>query len=189
MGEWGIVDTIDCVRAAEYLTKQGRVDSERLAIQGGSAGGYATLCALTFHDTFNTGVSYYGVANLEALARDTHKFESRYLDGLVGPLPEAKETYRKRSPVHHADEIRCPLLLLQGNDDPVVPPSQAEQMIDALSENDVPYSYIEFEGEQHGFQRAESIQRAAEAELSFYGQLFGFTPAEDLESVEIIQPV
>jgi dipeptidyl aminopeptidase/acylaminoacyl peptidase len=187
-GEWGILDTIDCVRAAEYLADQGRVDSTRLAIQGGSAGGYATLCALAFHDTFNAGVSYYGVADLEALARDTHKFESRYLDGLVGSLPEATETYRERSPVHHADEIRCPLLLLQGDEDPVVPPSQAEQMLNALAENGVPHSYIEFEGEQHGFQRADSIQRATEAELSFYGQLFDLTPSEDPESVEIIQP-
>jgi dipeptidyl aminopeptidase/acylaminoacyl peptidase len=187
-GEWGVVDTIDCVNAAEYLAEQGRVDGDRLAIQGGSAGGYATLCALTFHDTFDAGVSYYGVADLEALARDTHKFESRYLDGLIGPLPEAQETYRERSPVHHADEIRCPLLLLQGDEDPVVPPSQAEQMLDALAENGVPHSYVEFEGEQHGFRRAESIERAAEAELSFYGRIFDFTPAENLESVEIIQP-
>jgi dipeptidyl aminopeptidase/acylaminoacyl peptidase len=187
-GEWGVVDTIDCVNAAEYLTDQGLVDGERLAIQGGSAGGYATLCALTFHDTFDVGVSYYGVADLEALASDTHKFESRYLDGLVGPLPEAQDTYRERSPVHHADRIRCPLLLLQGDEDPVVPPSQAEQMLDALAENGVPHTYVEFEGEQHGFRRSESIQRAAETELSFYGRMFDFTPAENIESVEIVQP-
>lgn len=189
-GEWGVVDTIDCVNAATYLTEQGRVDGDRLAIHGGSAGGYATLCALAFHDTFDTGVSYFGVADLEALARDTHKFESRYLDALVGPLPDAQETYRERSPVHHADGIRCPLLVLQGDEDPVVPPSQAKRMVDALAENGIPHAYVEFEGEQHGFRKTKSIQRAAETELAFYGQLFGFTPsgAPKHEPVTIVQP-
>ena len=183
--EWGVVDTIDCVNAAEYLAKQGRVDSERLAIEGGSAGGYATLCGLTFHDTFDAGVSHYGVADVEALARETHKFESRYLDSLIGPLPETQDTYHERSLLYHADEIRCPVLLLQGSEDAVVPPAQAKQMVDALTDNGVPHAYLEFEGEQHGFRRAESIQRAAEAELSFYGQVFDFTPADDLESIEL----
>lgn len=188
-GEWGVVDTLDCVNAATHLADQGRVDGDRLAIHGGSAGGYTTLCALAFYDAFDAGVSYFGVADLEALARDTHKFESRYLDGLVGPLPEARDTYRERSPVHHADDIRCPLLLLQGDDDPVVPPSQAEQMIDALAENGIPHAYLEFEDEQHGFRKPSSIKQAAKAELSFYGQLFGFTPAEtDHEPVSIVQP-
>lgn len=183
--EWGVVDTIDCVNAAEYLAEQGRVDGERLAIEGGSAGGYATLCGLTFHDTFDAGVSHYGVADVEALARETHKFESRYLDGLIGPLPETQDTYHERSPLYHANEIRCPVLLLQGSEDAVVPPAQAKQMVDALTDNSVAHAYLEFEGEQHGFRRAESIQRAAEAELSFYGQVFDFSPADDLESIEL----
>ena len=184
-GEWGVVDTADCVNAAEYLAEQGRVDGDRLAIEGGSAGGYATLCGLTFHDTFDAGVSHYGVADVEALARDTHKFESRYLDGLIGPLPEAQATYRERSPIHHAERIDCPTLLLQGSEDAVVPPSQAKEMVAALAENDVPHAYLEFEGEQHGFRRADSIRRAATAELSFYGQVFGFTPADDFEPVAL----
>jgi dipeptidyl aminopeptidase/acylaminoacyl peptidase len=184
-GEWGVVDTIDCVNAAEHLAAQGRVDDDRLAIEGGSAGGYATLCGLTFHDTFDAGVSHYGVADVEALARETHKFESRYLDSLIGPLPEAQDTYHERSPLYHADEIRCPTLLLQGSEDAVVPPSQAKGMVDALADNGVPHAYLEFEGEQHGFRRAESIRRAAEAEMSFYGQVFDFTPADDIASVEL----
>ncbi|MDY6765301.1 MAG: S9 family peptidase, partial [Halobacteria archaeon] len=185
-GEWGIIDTLDCVNAARYLVDEGEVDGNRLAIRGGSAGGYATLCALAFHDTFDAGASYYGVADLEALAEKTHKFESRYLDSLVGPLPEAKDIYEDRSPVYHADGIDCPILLLQGEEDAVVPPSQAEMMIESLEENNVPYAYLEFEGEQHGFRRAESIERAIEAELSFYAQVFGFEPADDVEPVELI---
>lgn len=180
-----MIDTIDCVNAAEYLAEQGRVDGERLAIEGGSAGGYATLCGLTFHDTFDAGVSHYGVADVEALARETHKFESRYLDSLIGPLPEAQDTYHERSPLYHADEIRCPLLLLQGSEDAVVPPAQAKQMVNALADNSVPHAYFEFEGEQHGFRRAESIQRAAEAELSFYEKVFDFTPVDDLLPVDL----
>jgi dipeptidyl aminopeptidase/acylaminoacyl peptidase len=184
-GEWGVVDTVDCVNAAEYLADRGRVDGDRLAIEGGSAGGYATLCGLTFHDTFDAGVSHFGVADVEALARDTHKFESRYLDGLIGPLPEARETYRERSPVHHAERIGCPALLLQGGEDAVVPASQAKGMIAALADIGVPHAYLEFESEQHGFRQADSIRRAAAAELSFYGQVFGFTPADDLEPVTL----
>jgi len=181
----GVVDTADCVNAAEHLADRGRVDGDRLAIEGGSAGGYATLCGLTFHDTFDAGVSHFGVADVEALARDTHKFESRYFDGLIGPLPEARETYRERSPVHHAERIGCPALLLQGGEDAVVPASQAKGMIAALADIGVPHAYLEFESEQYGFRQADSIRRAAAAELSFYGQVFGFTPADDLEPVTL----
>ncbi|GGL53313.1 S9 family peptidase [Halocalculus aciditolerans] len=184
-GEWGVTDTADCVKAAEHLAEKGRVDSDRLAIEGGSAGGYATLCALAFHDTFDAGVSFYGVADLEALARDTHKFESRYLDGLVGALPDAEETYRERSPVHHADGIACPLLLLQGSDDTVVPPSQAEAMCDALDADGVPHAYVEFDGERHGFHEEESVRRAAELDLAFYGRVFDFTPADDVPKIDL----
>ncbi|HET7323412.1 MAG TPA: S9 family peptidase, partial [Halococcus sp.] len=184
-GEWGVRDTIDCVNAARYLVKKGRVDGDRLAIEGGSAEGYATLCAVTYHDTFDAGVSYFGVADVEALARETHKFESRYLDSLLGPLPDAKAIYHERSPVHHAERIQCPMLLLQGAEDAVVPPAQAKQMFAVLDENAIPRAYIEFEGEQHGFRRTETRRHAAEAELSFYGEVFDFTPADDVESMDL----
>jgi dipeptidyl aminopeptidase/acylaminoacyl peptidase len=184
-GTWGVVDTEDCINAARYLASEGEVDGERLAIRGGSAGGYTTLCALVFHDDFAAGASYYGVADCEALATDTHKFESRYLDGLIGPYPEAKELYQKRSPIHYADELSCPVILLQGLEDKVVPPSQAERMVEALRSKGLPFAYIAFEGEQHGFLKAESIQRALEAELYFYSRVFGFTLADQIEPVPI----
>jgi len=145
-------------------------------VTGGSAGGYTTLCALVFTDAFAAGASYYGVADLEALARDTHKFESRYLDRLVGPWPQDAERYRERSPIHHVDRLSCPVILLQGLEDPVVPPAQAEAMAAALERKGIPYEYLAFEGEQHGFRKAETIKRAAEAELAFYGRVFGFEP-------------
>jgi len=176
-GTWGIVDTADCINAARHLADQGDVDPERLLIHGGSAGGYTTLCALVFHDAFASGASYYGVADAETLARDTHKFESRYLDGLIGPYPEAADTYRRRSPIHHADRLRSPVILFQGLEDEVVPPSQAEAMAAALKANGVPHEYIAFEGEQHGFRRQETIVRCHEAELAFYGRILGFEPA------------
>lgn len=185
-GEWGVADTIDCVRAAEYLASAGHVDPDRQAIRGGSAGGYATLCGLAFHEAFDAGVSYYGVSDVSALAEHTHKFESRYLDGLIGPYPEESALYEERSPVHHADGIRSPVLLLQGEDDPVVPPAQAESMIDELEANGIPYAYVEFEDEQHGFRKAESIERATEAELSFLGQVFDFDPDDDVEPVHLV---
>jgi dipeptidyl aminopeptidase/acylaminoacyl peptidase len=184
-GNWGVVDTLDCINAARYLAAAGKVDGQRLTIRGGSAGGYTTLCALTFHDAFAAGASYYGVADVEALARDTHKFESRYLDGLIGPYPEAAELYRERSPIHHTDQLSCPVILLQGLEDQVVPPSQAEQMVRALDLKGIPYAYLPFEGEQHGFRRAGSIRRALEAELYFYSRIFGFDLADHVEPVEI----
>jgi len=184
-GQWGVVDVEDCVNAAQYLVEQGKADGERLAIRGGSAGGYTTLCALTFTDVFGAGASYYGVADAEALATDTHKFESRYLDGLIGPYPAEQKLYRERSPVDYTDRLSCPVILLQGLEDKVVPPSQAEAMADALRAKGLPFAYLAFEGEQHGFRRAENIRRSLEAELYFYGRIFGFEPADEIEPVEI----
>jgi dipeptidyl aminopeptidase/acylaminoacyl peptidase len=184
-GNWGVVDTLDCINAARQLAAAGEVDGSRLAIRGGSAGGYTTLCALTFHDAFAAGASYYGVADVEALTRDTHKFESHYLDGLIGPYPEAAELYRRRSPVHHTGQLSCPVILLQGTEDAVVPPSQAEQMARALDLKGIPYAYLPFEGEQHGFRKAGSIRRALEAELYFYSRIFGFDLADQVEPVPI----
>ena len=174
-GNWGIVDTADCINAARWLGAQGEVDGDRLLITGGSAGGYTTLCALTMHEGFAAGTSYFGLADLEAfVGGGTHKFESRYLFSLVGPYPEAAEKYRSRSPIHSTDGISCPMLLLQGSEDRVVPPAQAEIMVEALKEKGLPYAYVLFEGEQHGFRKAESTRSALEAELSFYAQVLGF---------------
>jgi dipeptidyl aminopeptidase/acylaminoacyl peptidase len=176
-GEWGIVDTEDCIAAARHLAEQGEADGERMLIHGGSAGGYTTLCALVFHDAFSSGASYYGVADAETLAQDTHKFESRYLDGLIGPYPERADLYRERSPIHFVDRLNVPVILFQGLEDEVVPPSQAEEMVAALERNGVPYEYLAFEGEQHGFRKAETVEACLEAELAFYGRVFGFEPA------------
>jgi dipeptidyl aminopeptidase/acylaminoacyl peptidase len=184
-GAWGIVDTADCVAAARYLAEQGEVDGERLVIHGGSSGGYTTLCALVFHDEFAAGASYYGIADAETFAVDTHKFESRYLDGLIGPHPEAAERYRERSPIHFAARLRAPVILFQGLEDAVVPPSQSEAMVEALRANGVPHAYLAFPGEQHGFRSTETIARCLEAELYFYGRMLGFTPADELEQVPI----
>jgi dipeptidyl aminopeptidase/acylaminoacyl peptidase len=184
-GQWGVVDVDDCVAAARHLAAAGEVDPGRLAIRGGSAGGWTTLCALTFRDDFAAGASYYGVGDAEALARDTHKFESRYLDRLIGPWPEAAELYRQRSPVHHPERLSCPVILLQGLEDAVVPPAQAEAMAAALDAKRIPYAYVAFPGEQHGFRRAEHIRRAIEAELYFYGRVFGFDLADPVEPVPI----
>ncbi len=185
-GSWGIVDVADCVNAARFLVDRAEADPSRLLISGGSAGGYTTLCALTFHgDVFAAGASHYGVSDLEALARDTHKFESRYLDGLVGPLPEAGDVYRARSPVRFADLLSRPMIILQGLEDEVVPPSQAEVMVVALEAKRIPYAYVAFEGEQHGFRRAENIARSLEAEMSFYAQILDFELADDIGHVEI----
>ncbi|MBK5220237.1 MAG: S9 family peptidase [Thermoleophilia bacterium] len=184
-GTWGIVDTEDCVAAALHLAATGEADGERLAIRGGSAGGYATLCALVFHDEFAAGASYYGVADTESLARDTHKFESRYLDGLIGPYPERADLYRERSPINFVERLRAPVILFQGLEDEVVPPNQAEAMVAALAKNGVPHAYLAFAGEQHGFRRAETEIRCLEAELYFYGRILGFEPADELEPVEI----
>jgi dipeptidyl aminopeptidase/acylaminoacyl peptidase len=182
-GRWGTVDVDDCVNAARHLATEGLVDENRLAIRGGSAGGYTTLCALTFRDDFSVGASYFGVADAEALATDTHKFESRYLDGLIGPYPEAKERYRECSPIHFADRLSVPLILFQGLEDRVVPPSQAEVMVEALRLRGLPFAYVAFEGEQHGFRKAENIIRSIEAELWFYGRVLAFEPADEIEPV------
>ncbi len=184
-GQWGIADMEDCANAALYLAKQGMVDGDRIVIEGGSAGGYTTLCALTFLDTFKAGASYFGVSDAEALATDTHKFESRYLDRMIGPYPEQRDVYRQRSPIHFADRISCPLILFQGLEDKVVPPNQAETMFEAVRARGIPVAYIPFEGEQHGFRRAENIIRSLEAEFYFYARVFGFTPADYIEPVEI----
>jgi dipeptidyl aminopeptidase/acylaminoacyl peptidase len=173
-GQWGVVDVEDCVQAARVLASDGIVDAERLAISGGSAGGYTTLCALTFHDTFRAGASHYGIGDLEALARDTHKFEARYTDGLVGPYPEARELYRARSPIHFPERLNCPVAFFQGLEDKIVPPQQAEAMVEALARRGIAHAYVPFEGEQHGFRQAENIRMALEGELYFYGQIFGF---------------
>ena len=174
--EWGIVDVEDCVAAVQALVRDGLADGERLGIRGGSAGGWTTLAALTTTDAFAAGVSYYGVAELIAFAADTHDFESRYIDGLVGTLPEDRDVYVERAPLSHVDQLSCPVLLLQGLEDKVVPPSQAEQFAAALDKKGIPYAYLPFAGEQHGFRKQETVVAALEAELSFYGQVFGFDP-------------
>ena len=182
---WGVADVEDCMAAARWLAEQGRVDPERLCIRGGSAGGFTTLSALSTGDVFSAGASHYGIADLEALATDTHKFESRYLDGLIGPYPERRDRYVARSPIHHLDGFDEPLIVLQGLDDPVVPPSQSEMIVAALKDRRVPVAYVAFEGEQHGFRQAANIRRALDAELSFYGQILGF----ELPAGEGIEPV
>jgi dipeptidyl aminopeptidase/acylaminoacyl peptidase len=182
---WGIVDVDDCANAAKYLAEQGLVDSQRLAIAGGSAGGYTTLAALTFRDVFKAGASYYGVSDLEILARDTHKFEARYLDGLIGPYPERQDLYEKRSPIHFTDQLSCPVIFFQGLEDKIVPPNQAEMMVEALKTKGLPVAYVAYEGEQHGFRRAENIKRTLDGEFYFYSRVFGFEPAEPIEPVPI----
>ena len=185
---WGIVDVEDCAAAAEALAARGEVDARQLLIRGGSAGGYTTLAALAFKDTFAAGASHYGVADLSALARDTHKFESRYLDRLVGPYPERSDLYEERSPLSARDGFSCPVIFFQGAEDRIVPPNQAESMVEALRARGVPVAYLLFEGEQHGFRRAGNIVRALEAELSFYGQVLGFEPAGPIEPVTLLGP-
>ncbi|HET6793260.1 MAG TPA: S9 family peptidase [Acidimicrobiales bacterium] len=184
-GRWGIVDVDDCANAARWLADRGEVDGDRMAIRGGSAGGYTTLAALTFRDVFAVGASHYGVADAAALAMHTHKFESRYLDGLIGPWPEARSIYEERSPIHHTDRLSCPLILFQGNEDRVVPPEQAVMMADALRAKGIPFALMMFDGEQHGFRRAETITRVMESELAFYGRVLGFRPADEIDPVPI----
>ena len=184
-GRWGLVDTEDCVSAGRYLVQQGLADKDGLVIRGGSAGGYTTLCALTFYDEFAVGASYYGVADCETLAAVTHKFESRYLDGLIGPYPQDRAVYRQRAPINHADQLSCPVILFQGLEDHVVPPSQAETMVKALRAKRLPFAYLTFAGEQHGFRRAETIKRSLEAELFFYSRILGFPIPDDIDPVEI----
>jgi dipeptidyl aminopeptidase/acylaminoacyl peptidase len=184
-GQWGIADVNDCLAAARHLINQGQADGGRIAISGGSAGGYTVLCALTFHDMFKAGASYYGISDLEALAHDTHKFESRYLDRLLGPYPEQRNLYRSRSPIHFSERLSCPVIFFQGLEDRVVPPDQTERMVEALRSNGIPVAYLAFEGEQHGFRQADNIKAALDAELSFYSRVFGFEPADPITPITI----
>jgi dipeptidyl aminopeptidase/acylaminoacyl peptidase len=184
-GNWGIVDVDDCANGAQFLADQGQVDGDRLVIAGGSAGGFTTLCALTFRDVFKAGASYYGVSDLKVLAEDTHKFESRYLDSIIGPYPEQADLYHDRSPIHAIDRLSCPVIFFQGDEDRVVPPNQSERMADALRQKGVPVAYVLFAGEQHGFRKAENIKRALDGEFYFYARVFGFTPADEIEPIAI----
>jgi dipeptidyl aminopeptidase/acylaminoacyl peptidase len=184
-GEWGVLDVDDCIAAARFLASRGDVDGDRLLVRGGSAGGYTVLCALVFHDDFAAGASRYGIADLEVLARDTHKFEARYLDRLVGPYPAARDVYEARSPIHHVDRLRTPTIVLQGEEDAIVPPNQAEMIVDALAANGVPHAFLLFPGEQHGFRQAPNIVRALEAELAFFLHVLGIDRPADLPAVEL----
>lgn len=184
-GQWGVVDVDDCCNGARYLVEDGQVDGKRLIIRGGSAGGYTTLCALTFRDVFKAGASYYGIGDLETFVNDTHKFESRYLDSLVGPYPERMDLYWERSAIHFAERLVCPLILFQGSEDKIVPPGQSRTMYEAVKAKELPIAYLEFEGEQHGFRRAENQKRSLDAELYFYARVFGFTLADPIEPVKI----
>jgi dipeptidyl aminopeptidase/acylaminoacyl peptidase len=184
-GQWGVVDVADVVAATRFVCEQGLADPERTAIRGGSAGGFTTLAALTFRDVFRAGASYFGLGDLSAFVRETHKFESRYLDRLVGPYPERADLYRERSPINSIDRLSSPLLVLQGLDDRVVPPAQAEQIVAALRQKQIPYAYLAFEGEDHGFRGEHAIRRSLEAELSFYARIFGFPLADPIEPVRI----
>ena len=180
---WGLADVEDCVAVAKHLVAQKKVDKNKLAIKGGSAGGFTVLAALTFHDTFTAGASRYGIADLAILAKDTHKFESRYLDRLVGKWPEDEETYRQRSPIHHIEQLSTPMVILQGSEDPIVPPNQAHLMAQKLKENDIPHALIEFSDEGHGFRKAPNIKKAIESELAFFAHIFGFEPFDDLQKI------
>ncbi len=184
-GQWGVVDVNDCANAAHYVAGRGLADAGRLAIRGGSAGGYTTLCALTFRDTFKAGASHFGIADLEVFAGDTHKFESRYLDSLVGPYPERKDLYAARSPIHFLERLNCALILFQGLEDKIVPPNQAEMMFEAVKARGLPVAYLPFEGEQHGFRQAHNIKRALDSELYFYSRVFGFSLADPVQPVPI----
>jgi dipeptidyl aminopeptidase/acylaminoacyl peptidase len=184
-GRWGIADVEDCINGARHLAGTRRADGSRLVIRGGSAGGYTTLAALAFHDVFAAGASYYGVSDLETLAKDTHKFESRYLDRLIGPYPEERDRYLARSPIHAVERLSCPVIFFQGLEDEVVPPSQAERMVEALRAKGIAVAYLAFEGEQHGFRKAETIERTLQSELCFYARVFGFEPADDLPELTI----
>jgi dipeptidyl aminopeptidase/acylaminoacyl peptidase len=182
---WGVVDIQDCVAAARYLIERGDADAHRIAIRGGSAGGYTTLSSLAFTDFYAAGASHFGLGDLETFVGETHKFEERYLESLVGPYPQEAETYRARSAVFHAGQISCPVILFQGLEDLVVPPSQAEEVVEALEANGLVYAYIALEGEQHGFRKAESIEKVADAELYFYARVFGFELPAGHDAVEI----
>jgi dipeptidyl aminopeptidase/acylaminoacyl peptidase len=184
-GQWGVVDVDDCANGARHVAERGLADDARLMIAGGSAGGYTALCALAFRDAFAAGASHYGVSDVEALARETHKFESRYLERLIGPYPERADLYRQRSPIHSTERLSCPVIFFQGLEDEVVPPNQAETMFEALKDKGLPVAYVPFEGEQHGFRRAENIRRALDGELYFYSRVFGFDLADPVEPLPI----
>jgi dipeptidyl aminopeptidase/acylaminoacyl peptidase len=184
-GQWGIIDVEDAVNAANYLVHNSLVDPQKMAIRGGSAGGYSVLCALTFHDTFKAGASLYGIGDLELLVAGTHKFEAHYTDSLIGPYPEEKALYQARSPIHHIDQLTCPVIFLQGLDDKVVPPNQAELMVNALQEKHIPVAYVAFEGEGHGFRKAQNIKKALESELYFYSKIFDFQLPETVAPITI----
>ncbi len=184
-GQWGIVDVDDCANGARYLVERGLADANRLAIRGASAGGYTTLCALTFRNVFKAGASHFGVSDLEALVKETHKYESRYLDRLIGPYPARIDLYTERSPIHHVDRMSCPVIFFQGLDDKIVPPDQAQMMVDALREKRLPVAHVAFEGEQHGFRKAENIKRSLDAELYFYSRVFRFALADPIDPVPI----
>ncbi|MBZ5551714.1 MAG: S9 family peptidase [Acidobacteriia bacterium] len=184
-GQWGIVDVDDCVNGARDLVVRGEVDGQRLAIDGGSAGGYTTLCALTFRNTFKAGASYYGISDLKVMDEDTHKFESRYSHSLLGSFPAKEEIYHDRSPIHFIDRLSCPIILFQGLEDKIVLPNQSEMMFETLRRKGLPVAYLPFEGEQHGFRRAENIKRALDAELYFFSRVFGFELADPVEPVKI----
>lgn len=188
-GKWGIVDVADVTAGARFLASQGKADQNKLIIRGGSAGGYTTLACLTFHDTFRAGASYYGVSDLEVLAQETHKFESRYMDQLIGPWPQSAVLYRQRSPINFLENLDQPVVLLQGLEDKVVPPNQAETIFNALKEHGVPVAYVPFEGEQHGFRIAKNIIRAYQAELYFYAHVFRFKLPQELEPIQIFNPL
>jgi dipeptidyl aminopeptidase/acylaminoacyl peptidase len=185
IGDWGVVDVDDCVNAARYLIERGDVDKDRVAISGGSAGGYTTLCAMTFRDFFRAGTSYFGVSDLELLLDDIHKFDTFSLVGLVGPYPLYRQRYFERSPINFIEQINCPVLLLQGTADTIIPPDQSEQMFDRLRSSGIPTAYVTFEGEGHGFVQSENIKRAMEVELYFYSRVFGFELATPVEPVKI----
>jgi len=185
-GNLGVVDVGDCVAAARHLAQQKEVDPERLSIQGGSAGGYIVLCAMTFHDVFDVGAIYFGIADWEAFDAETHKFEARYNDYLIGPSPEQRDLYYQRSPIHFIDRVRGAIILYQGLDDPIVPPNQSEMMFEALRARGLPCAYIAYPGEQHGFRQSANIQRSLEAQLYFFSKILGFELAEPVEPVEIV---
>ncbi len=184
-GQWGIVDVDDCTNGALYLAAQRKVDKNRMVIRGSSAGGFTTLAALTFKNVFKAGASLYGVGDLEALAKDTHKFESHYLDKLIGPYPEMVSLYRERSPIYAVNNLSCPVIFFQGLEDTVVPPNQAERMVEALKKKGLPVAYLAYEGEQHGFRQAKNIKRSLDAELYFYSRVFDFKLAEYIEPISI----
>jgi dipeptidyl aminopeptidase/acylaminoacyl peptidase len=184
-GNWGVVDVDDCINAARFLVERGLVDGKRAAITGGSAGGFTTLVALTKREFFNAGASHFGIGDLVTFVKDTHKFESRYLDTLVGPYPERSDLYRERSAVNFADDLNCPVILFQGLEDKVVPPSQAEEFVAVCERKKLPYAYLPFEGEQHGFRQAKNIRRSIEGELYFYSQIFDFATADEIVPVDI----